>query len=235
MLKSLARSLFSPRTRTMMGFDLKRYMVRTRMRRGAWKPPVPKLHLGCGRRKIDGWWNVDVQGSDENIDLAAGRLPWEDAAFDVVVSQHVIEHLELQSELLPLLAELHRVLLPGGEIWLSCPDMEKVCRDYLDQAGTGLVQDRRSRYPHFSMHGVPSQHFINVLFQQSGEHRNLFDFGLLAWALDDAGFDECAKVDEAELRARFPEFPLRNDDFQTLYLRARRPAEPGSLSQPQAA
>lgn len=224
MLKTFVRSLFSPRTRSMMRFDLRRYSVRRHVRRRSWKPPVRKLHLGCGRRKVEGWWNVDLQDSDENVDLAAGRLPWGEHAFDVIVSQHVIEHLELQSELLPLFAELHRVLTPGGEIWLSCPDMEGICRDYIERSGEGLVLDRQSRFPHFSMQGVPPQHFINVLFQQSGEHRNLFDFGLLSWALETVGFSVCTKTDEPTLASRFPDLPPRNDAYQSLYVRAERQA-----------
>jgi predicted SAM-dependent methyltransferase len=219
----------------MIQFDLQRYWVRRRMRRRVWKPSQRKLHLGCGRRKIDGWWNVDVQGGDERVDLAAGRLPWEDGAFDVIVSQHVIEHLELQSELLPLLSELHRVLSPHGEIWLSCPDMERACRDYIESAGDGLVRDRQSRYPSFSMCGVPTQHFINVLFQQSGEHRNLFDIGLLTWAVETSGFSECVRVDESALQQRFPEFPLRNDGFQSLYVRAAHSPSSALLSESKAA
>ena len=62
----------------------------------------------------------------------------------VIVSQHVIEHLELIDELLPLFSELKRVLRLGGQIWLSCPDMEKICRLYVDGRTRELVEDRTS-------------------------------------------------------------------------------------------
>jgi predicted SAM-dependent methyltransferase len=166
--------------------------------------------------------NVDVWGSEFDVDIAAGRLPWFDGAFTAVVSQHVIEHLELQTQLLPLARELRRVVKPGGEVWLSCPDLEKVCRSYVDDRAATLAADRRQRMPAQALpERLPSQHFINWLFHQGGEHQNLFDLDLLAWVMREAGFQSCTRVAEADLLARFPEFPVRGDDLQSLYVRAQ--------------
>ena len=194
-------------------------------------PSTPRLHFGCGATRIDGWLNVDVVHSDHDVDLASGRLPWADATFDVAMSQHVIEHLELRSELLPLLRDLRRVLKPGGEIWLSCPDIEKVCRSYQDHRMRDLIEDREERSQAFwvkpwtldgevGLEGVPSSHMINSLFHQGFEHRNLFDLELLRWLLELAGFRDVERVDEGRLRAAYPEVPLRGDDAQTLYVKA---------------
>jgi predicted SAM-dependent methyltransferase len=206
-----------------MRMDIARSRARRDMARASRNGAASKLHLGCGKRRVAGWFNVDVAESEQNIDLAAGRLPWRDGQFSAVVSQHVIEHLELESELLPLLAELHRVMAPQGEIWLSCPDLATICNSYTLDRGQGLVDDRKTR-PHtdIKMDGVPPQHMINRLFHQSGEHKNLFDFELLEWALTKAGFQQCVRVVEADLLKRFPEFPPRNDDYVSLYVRAVR-------------
>jgi predicted SAM-dependent methyltransferase len=172
---------------------------------------------------VPGWLNVDVARSQYDVDLACGRLPWSSDSFDTVVSQHVIEHLELRSELLPLLREVHRVLRPGGELWLSCPDMEKACRSYLENGMADLVADRLSRWPEYALHGAPPSHFLNDLFHQSGEHRNLFDFALLEWALKETGFVGVERAEEAALLARYSDFPARGDDLQSLYVRAVSP------------
>ena len=82
-----------------------------------------------------GWLNVDVAGSEFDIDLACGALPWIDAQFRAIASQHTIEHLELESELLPLLTELRRVAAPNCEIWLTCPDLERICAEYRGEPG----------------------------------------------------------------------------------------------------
>jgi SAM-dependent methyltransferase len=49
-------------------------------------------------------------------------VPFEDAAFDVVISNHVIEHVGDRSEQLRHLEELRRVLRPGGWAYLAMPN-----------------------------------------------------------------------------------------------------------------
>ena len=178
------------------------------------------LHIGCGSRHFEGWLNVDLYGSDWNVDLQS-PLPWPSNTFEVVLGQHVIEHLELTDELLPLLRELHRVCKDGAEVWLSCPDMAKVCTSYIEDRGQRLVIDRMTRWP-FSLDGAPAQQMINLLFHQKGQHKNLFDFELLSWTLKQAGFSECRRTSEAELLSRYPKLPPRNDESQTLYVVAFR-------------
>lgn len=216
----------------LMEFDLARLRARAKHPPNGKKIAAPsdRLHLGCGARLVKGWLNVDVSSSDYDIDLAAGALPWQDAAFSVICSQQVIEHLELDSELLPLLHELYRVAKPDAELWVSCPDLERVCNSYNEDKGQGLIDDWLQRYrltadhaPHREpgMSDMPSQHMINYWFHQSGEHRNLFDFELLSWALLNSGFEDIVRVDEEQLRRRFPEFPHRGDDRYCLYVRAK--------------
>jgi predicted SAM-dependent methyltransferase len=166
--------------------------------------------------------NVDVAGSEYDVDLTSGSLPWVDGAFDAVVAQQVIEHIELESELPLLLGEIFRVLRPGGEVWLSCPDMERVCRAYLGDGGASLLEDRRKRWPDFSLGEMPAQHIVNVAFHQAGEHLNLFDYPLLSWLLERKGFSSPVRVTEADLLRRFPEMPLRDDDAISLYVKAQK-------------
>lgn len=217
--------LVSDDTLRRVRFDLRRTRVRLK-RRGERDvtPPSRKLHLGSGGRKITGWLNVDVRRSDYDVDLGSGRLPWRSDSFDLVVGQHFIEHLDLHTELLPLLAELNRVIRPDGEIWLSCPDIEKICRSYVDHRMVDLIEDRQRRWPGtYALGEVPSSQMINDLFHQFGQHKNLFDFDLLAWALRSTGFANVRRVDEADLLARAGEFPERGDDRQSLYVTASVP------------
>jgi predicted SAM-dependent methyltransferase len=216
------RALLSKRTRRALRFDLLRLRARLKRQRRGVVPPLRLLHLGCGERRIPGFLNVDVARSDYDIDLTSGKLPWVDGAFDAVVAQQLIEHLDLEYELPDLLAELLRVLRPGGQVWLSCPDMERVCRAYLADAGASLLRDRRKRWPEFSIGEMPPQQMVNVVFHQSGEHLNLFDYSLLAWLLRSKGFANPERVAEADLLRRFPEFPMRDDDDISLYVKAEK-------------
>ncbi len=223
-VKRLARWLLARRTRSALRFDLRRLRARVIHQRGRKRvPPHRRLHFGCGARWIPGWLNVDVVGSEYDIDLAA-PLPWSDAVFDTIVSQQVLEHLEIEDEVAPLLDELARVSQPQAEFWASCPDLEKVCRSYFENGGRGLLEDRRKRVPVSWPDGRPHSQMINVLFHQNGEHKNLYDFPLLKWLLETHGFRSVERVNEAALRARFPEFPARGDDYHALYVRAVRSA-----------
>ncbi|HEU5097959.1 MAG TPA: methyltransferase domain-containing protein, partial [Roseiflexaceae bacterium] len=219
MLYQPAHLVFATRTLSLMWFDLIR--LRARLKRIGQRnvvPPSSRLHVGCGNRRIKGWLNIDVIHSDYDVDLACGRLPWRSGVFDAVISQHVIEHLELVEESLPLPRELHRVMKPNGELWLSCPDIEKVCRSYIEHGMLDLLQDRRRRDQHYSIADMPPQQLINDLFHQYGQHKNLYDFRLLEWALTTVGFTSVERKTESDLLARFPEFPARNDDQQSIYV-----------------
>lgn len=70
---------------------------------------LPKLRYS---RKFGGWL---VQGS-------AFQLPFRDRQFPCVLCSEVIEHLPKES---PVLAELDRVLAPGGRLVLGTPDYSR--------------------------------------------------------------------------------------------------------------
>lgn len=181
--------------------------------------PLPDyFHFGCGRQKFDGWLNSDLDNSDVDIDLSAGKLPFEDASFSACLSQHFIEHLWIRTELKPLLRELNRVLKPGGEIWLSCPDIRRICVSYLETDCRDLVAGRQSRNAAYSTRDLPSVQFVNDVFYQGGRHKNLFDFALLQAILEGSGFSNIREVDEGILRNRFPEVRERKDGEQTIYV-----------------
>jgi predicted SAM-dependent methyltransferase len=221
MMKSFISRSLSARTKLLLRFDYLRFKARHFGNRKSLHN-ICKLHLGCWNRKIDGWLNVDVTNSDYDVDLACGVLPFPSDHFTVIASQHVIEHLEMRLELIPLLRECNRVMKKGGEIWLSCPDMGKVCRGYGTDKGADLLKDKASRVPGYDLGSAPVQQVINELFHQDGEHRNLFDFELLKWVLERAGFSSVTDVDESKFLAAFPEFLERKDDLQTLYVSAKK-------------
>lgn len=214
-------------------WDVKRALARARSRgmaRAAAKGGgLPKrLHIGCGGRRVPGWLNCDVSHSEVNIDLTGGPLPFADGVFEAACAQHVIEHLSIggtnggSGELEGLLGEVHRCLMAGGELWLSCPDMHKIAASYLANGGAALLADRLSRWPDSGTAGYPASQVVNLLFSQWGEHKNLFDLPLLSAVLERCGFGDVEAVDEARFLARFPEFPPRGDDAISLYVCARR-------------
>src|SRR5689334_7975502 len=72
------------------------------------------LHLGAGSRKVVGAVTVDINprlSPDIVWDLNDFPYPLGDNSFDVVVCEHVMEHLE---HVVSVMEEIHRVLRPGG-------------------------------------------------------------------------------------------------------------------------
>lgn len=72
-------------------------------------------------------WSVDVEDMRQETDgynfkLVEGtELPFEDDGFDVVISNHTIEHVGDSEAQLIHLREIGRVLRPGGLAYLSSP------------------------------------------------------------------------------------------------------------------
>jgi SAM-dependent methyltransferase len=74
----------------------------------------------AGRLRIEG---VDLNRESPRVRIGSlTSLPFEAASFDRVLCLDVLEHLPLGDQL-PALRELHRVLVPGGELLLSVPNL----------------------------------------------------------------------------------------------------------------
>ena len=81
-----------------------------------------KLNMGCGPNLQEGWINADIENyGDISID-ARKTLPFPDASFCCVFAEHFIEHLT-KSEAIHFLSECLRVLVPGGRVRFTLPDL----------------------------------------------------------------------------------------------------------------
>jgi len=64
---------------------------------------------------------IDTQGYAFHL-VSGTALPFADGAFDIVVSNHVIEHVGSTADQLRHLGEIRRVLAPGGVAYLAVPN-----------------------------------------------------------------------------------------------------------------
>lgn len=104
----------------------------------AFAPATPgkiKIHLGCGRHKLDGYINMDAMptnGVDPDMFyvLAADNpLPFEDGSASEILAVHLFEHFtKLQA--LALLKDWLRVLRGKGRLILEMPDLKKCCENF---------------------------------------------------------------------------------------------------------
>ena len=94
------------------------------------------LNVGCGATFHRDWINID--SAPESKDVAAvdviDGLPFSDGSFDAVYCSHMLEHLEARQGL-ALLAQMYRVLRPGGTVRVAVPDLETIAREYLRLLG----------------------------------------------------------------------------------------------------
>jgi predicted SAM-dependent methyltransferase len=87
---------------------------------------IRRLNWGCGTSPKPGWLNSDIKeapGVDVPADIRTG-LPIETGTIKYAVSIHALQELPYREQV-PALAELRRLLEPGGVLRLGLPDLER--------------------------------------------------------------------------------------------------------------
>lgn len=87
------------------------------------------LDLGVGDKKEKGWIGVDSRKEgrvqpDVQADITQ-RLPFDDDYADEIRAIHIIEHFQVW-DAPQIVTEWVRVLKPGGQLAIECPDFDKV-------------------------------------------------------------------------------------------------------------
>lgn len=94
-----------------------------------------RLNLGCGDKILEGYINVDIvpDRSGKRLDVVCdlrNLAVFKTDAVDEILSIHVIEHF-WRWEVSDVLREWIRVLKPGGELILECPNLISACEELL--------------------------------------------------------------------------------------------------------
>ena len=91
----------------------------------------PRLHVGCGPVRAEGWINIDIAWSPATdvVDDIRKLSRFPDGFAEQIYACHVLEHVA-HAEVEPILAGWHRVLKPGGELRISVPDMDRIVDIY---------------------------------------------------------------------------------------------------------
>ncbi len=110
--------------------------------------PTPRFaNIGCGATLHKDWENFDMAPISSNVRSIDIRREWSlDAlSYDFIYSSHVLEHLQ-RPEARSFLVNCYNSLKPGGILRIVVPDLEGICREYinqLDAARSGQVNAER--------------------------------------------------------------------------------------------
>ena len=90
-----------------------------------------KLHLGCGKRFLQGYTHVDL-ADFEHIDY---KIPVEDLSIfqdetiDLIYASHVLEYFD-REQVKSVLKEWRRVLKFGGKLRIAVPNFKNLIKVY---------------------------------------------------------------------------------------------------------
>ena len=147
-----------------------------------------KLHLGCGDVKIDGYINVDIRSypiyrtksplSPDVIDDMTELRQFKKNTVSVIYICHAFEHLT-RFQYSSALKRWYQLLKKGGVLRISVPDMENLCKYYIETGDLNLIrgtlyggQDYKENFHHWG-----------------------WDFNELSKDLEHAGFEEIKRYD----------------------------------------
>jgi predicted SAM-dependent methyltransferase len=101
-----------------------------------------KLHIG-GQVQAPDWEVLDANPGPavNHVGDASDLRRFADSTFVEIYASHVVEHLDYMKTLVATLKEWWRVMVPGGTLYVSVPDMDVLARLFLDRVSLSF-QDR---------------------------------------------------------------------------------------------
>ncbi len=167
------------------------------------KNPQRKLHLGTGPDfKLDASWLASDLNPHHDRGIvyldAAKPFPFDDATFDYVFCEHLIEHLTYP-EGEGMLREAYRVLKPGGRIRVGTPDLRVFVAffaEHLDETQREYIRYHVDKF--VTPHGSHSPVFVLNSVVRNWGHQFLYDEATLRGAMEKAGFKDLKRYASGE-------------------------------------
>ncbi len=152
---------------------------------------------------------------------AAARIPCASGSVAAVYSSHMIEHLD-RREARGFLAEVRRVLRPGGVVRIAAPDIARLVQDYLateDADGFVAASHMGLARP------AGAAGWAKWILVGPRHHLWMYDGTSLARLLGEAGFDGAAVMPPGKTRIEDPgELDLAERAAESVYVEAVQPA-----------
>jgi predicted SAM-dependent methyltransferase len=88
-------------------------------------PELTKLNLGCGFRKLDDHWNVDIESicnPDQVLDMDQTPWPYEDNFFTRITADNILEHVGQNPRTFTnIMKEMYRISQDKAEWYIAIP------------------------------------------------------------------------------------------------------------------
>ncbi|MGE0231389.1 MAG: methyltransferase domain-containing protein [Flavobacteriaceae bacterium] len=218
----------------------KRLSARREIGRYLESAAAKRLNVGAQTNVISGWMNVDLLPFPGVTFMdATKRWLFPDDTFEVVLCEHMIEHVPKPAGEF-LLGEAFRVIAPGGRVRIVTPDMTSFARLALGQdtpTSRAYLEVIGRRHP-----GVSRCDVVNMIYYGYG-HRYIFSPEELSAMMAEAGFS-----DISETRAGYPADPAfegaeghpqllgrEENGFEAFALEATKRASSAAAKPPRAA
>ena len=142
-----------------------------------------KLHIG-GTKRAEGWSIYDIAPGPEVDYVGDCRdlSQFADGSIETIYASHVLEHVDYLKGWLATLKEWHRVLAPGGNLMVSVPDLEILCRLFVHPNSKPIDQFNIMR---MMFGGQTNEHDI---------HYGGFFWEAMGSVLQEAGFIDIKRV-----------------------------------------
>ena len=164
-----------------------------------------KLHLGCGHHRLCGWFNTDYFPKDKKVYHldATKKIPIQNEVFAFCFTEHMIEHISLRNAEF-FIAELYRVLKPGGVLRISTPDFDFLINLYQGELGELGEKYMKWSYDNFLTEEFkPKPIYIFNNFVRDWGHLFIYNFDSLKNILEEAGFKKIYRVEVGQ--SAYPE------------------------------
>ena len=148
-----------------------------------------KLHLGCWKRNIPGFTNVDLCDLPhihykKNVDDLS---IFKNNSASLIYASHVFEYFDGQ-EAKSVLKEWYRVLASGGTLRIAVPDFAKLILIYKKYKNLDKILG-----PLYGKMEIDTQKRKKVLY-----HKTVYDFESLKAILESVGFKKIRRYDWRE-------------------------------------
>jgi FkbM family methyltransferase len=95
-----------------------------------------KLNLGSGGVSYPGYLSVDLYDKRAHVPMDITKLDFDENSVSEILASHVFEHLN-PYHALNILSDWLVILKPGGKLIMEMPDIEALCRRFVNATSTG--------------------------------------------------------------------------------------------------